>query len=84
MTSTLERDVMIQTQPILWAQSMLEEAEKVTLEDARDAILARIGITLYSRFAVTFTMDDVRLANQEWEERREPAKALEWKPSEVT
>lgn len=62
------RDLAIQSQPILWAQAMLEQAEKVTqTPDARDAILARVGVVLYSRFAVTFSLEDIRRADQEWD-----------------
>lgn len=62
----VERDTLIQTQPILWAQAMLEEAQSAKSLDARDAILARIGATLYARFAVTFTASDMRKANERW------------------
>jgi hypothetical protein len=54
------RDMAIQSQPILWAHAMLEEAEAIRMPDARDAILARIGMTLYSRFAVTFDQEKLR------------------------
>lgn len=63
------RDVTIQSQPILWAQAMLEEAETARSLDARDAILARIGMTLYSRYAVTFDQAGLRRADQRWKER---------------
>jgi hypothetical protein len=65
--SELSRDLLIQEQPILWAQTMLMEAEKAGTEDARDAILARVGMTLYSRFGVTFAQGSLRRANQQWE-----------------
>lgn len=61
------RDLTIQTQPILWAKAMLEQAESARSDDARDAILARIGMTLYSRFAVTFDMDGLRRADARWD-----------------
>lgn len=50
---------MIDTQPILWAGAMLEEAERVRSVDARDAILSRVGVTLLTRFGITYTMDDM-------------------------
>lgn len=67
----IERDVLIHTQPILWAQAMLEEAEKARSRDARDAILARVGMTLYSRFGVTFAFSEIRRADDVWMEERE-------------
>ena len=57
------RDAAIQSQPILWARAMLDQAESVRMDDARDAILARIGLTLYSRHAVIFAPDDLRRAD---------------------
>lgn len=61
--------MVIQSQPILWAQAMLEEAAKCRALDARDAILCRIGLTLYSRFGVTFDFAELRRADTVWEER---------------
>lgn len=69
--SELARDTLIRSQPILWAHAMLEEAEKTRSLDARDAILARIGMTLYSRFAVTFAPSELRRADAVWLETRE-------------
>lgn len=66
----IERDTLIHSQPILWAQAMLEEAEKSRTPDARDAILARVGVTLYSRFGVTFAPSDLRRADDVWMEER--------------
>lgn len=60
------RDVMIQTQPILWAQAMLKAAEECRTDDARDAILARIGLTLFNRFGVLFNEDGMRKADDRW------------------
>lgn len=65
------RDTLIESQPILWAQAMLEDALAARSLDARDAILARIGSTLFSRFAVTFSPDDLRRSNAVWLEERE-------------
>lgn len=65
--SELERDTLIDSQPILWAQAMLEEAGATRSLDARDAILARIGMTLLSRYGVTFNWSDMRRADQRWE-----------------
>lgn len=67
----VERDTFIHTQPILWAQAMLEDAEAVRSLDARDAILTRIGATLFSRFGVTFDLNGIRRANDVWIEERE-------------
>lgn len=64
----LERDVLIRQQPILWAQTLLEEAEKCKSFEARDAILARVGAVLYSRYGMTFYMSDMRRSDTVWNE----------------
>jgi hypothetical protein len=56
------RDELIDTQPILWAQAMLECAERVTYPDARDAILTRVGLVLYNRFGAAYDADCHRSA----------------------
>ena len=56
-------DELIDVQPVLWAQAMLEEAEATRSSDARDAILARIGLTFYARFAVFLDPNEMRSAS---------------------
>jgi hypothetical protein len=56
-------DELIDDQPELWARAMLDEAEATRSKDGRDAILARIGLTLYARFAVILSADEMRSAS---------------------
>lgn len=55
-----EQHMMMQTHPILWARVMLEEAGKVTMPDARDAILLRLGMGLLGQCGVTLDWSAMR------------------------
>lgn len=60
MPETALRDFTIDTQPILWAQAMLEAAEDARNDEVRDAILARVGLVLVTRFGIFVDHDGLR------------------------
>lgn len=75
----MDRETLIEEQPIFWARQMLNAADKTDMEDARDAIFTRLATELLLRFGLVVDLNAIHKLNVE-RKRRKMIASISWKP----